>query len=100
MLFEKFRRRSKYSRKDPKPEISCITSSNPQASHTQPKVTTLPTTSTLVSPDNANENRDFAVFLEKTKRDEEREERDRLKAIVEAEKRKKEFNMSPWGGRM
>lgn len=46
------------------------------------------------------ESRDFQLFLEKTKLEEERRKRAKVNAAMEAERRKKACNMSPWAGRM
>jgi hypothetical protein len=47
-----------------------------------------------------NEARDYELFLEKAKKDEEKAEKAKLREIREAERRRKEFNLSPWAGRM
>jgi hypothetical protein len=108
MLFEKLRRRSKSSTKpetaqatsSDKPETAQATSSDKPASQNQSKaahVTTISAMSTLVPPDEPGEAREFLAFIEKTKREEERKN---LLAIKEAERKKRDCNMSPWAGRM
>ena len=46
------------------------------------------------------EESDYQEFLAKAKREEENAEKKRQKDTQEAERRKKEFNMSPWASRM
>jgi hypothetical protein len=53
--------------------------------------------STLVPSDDPDEARDFLAFIEKTRREEESKN---LIAIKEAERKKRDCNMSPWAGRM
>jgi hypothetical protein len=47
-----------------------------------------------------DEERDYREFLAKAKREEEKAEKKRQMEVREAERRKKEFNMSPWASRM
>ena len=46
------------------------------------------------------ESRDFIEFLEKSRREEERQQEELKRKIREAERRKKSVSMSPWAGRM
>jgi hypothetical protein len=43
---------------------------------------------------------DYSKFLEKAKKDAEKAEKLKMREIREAERRKREVNMSPWGNRM
>jgi ADP-ribosylglycohydrolase len=47
-----------------------------------------------------SEARDYELFLEKAKKDAEKAEKMKLKEIREADRRRREVNLSPWGGRM
>ncbi|KAF4633638.1 hypothetical protein G7Y89_g4483 [Cudoniella acicularis] len=49
---------------------------------------------------NDDEKSDFQKFLEKAKKDAEREERKKIQEVLDAERRRREANMSPWAGRM
>jgi hypothetical protein len=40
------------------------------------------------------------LFLEKARKDAEKAEKMKLREIKEAERRRREVNMSPWAGRM
>jgi len=46
------------------------------------------------------DSRDFIEFLEKSRREEERQVEELKRRIREAERRKKSVSMSPWAGRM
>jgi hypothetical protein len=43
-----------------------------------------------------DENRDYELFLEKTRREEEERERVRVREVMEAQRRRREFNMDPF----
>jgi hypothetical protein len=47
-----------------------------------------------------SEARDYELFLEKARKDAEKAEEMKLREIKEAERRRREVNLSPWGGRM
>lgn len=50
--------------------------------------------------DNTKGSDDYQKFLEKSRKEAEREEKRKLKELKEAERRRQEVNMSPWGNRM
>jgi hypothetical protein len=47
-----------------------------------------------------SEARDYELFLEKAREDAEKAEKMKLREIKEAERRRREVNLSPWAGRM
>ena len=103
MVFGKLRRRSKSSSIETKLEILSSVSADSDAPNKQTKTTDITNPSTpsdLSPPEKPDGAQDFASFVDETKREEERGKRERLRAIKEAEKRKRDCNMSPWAGRM
>jgi len=46
------------------------------------------------------ENHDYELFLEKARREEEKKERSLLRAMQEAERKRRTGNMDPWAARM
>lgn len=102
MLFKNMRSRSKASHESTKHSIFRVTSTD---SHSQPTYLSKDTepkdkASTSISPMGSEVADDYSKFLEKAKKDAEKAEKMKIKEIREAERRKREVNMSPWGGRM
>ncbi|CAG8948651.1 hypothetical protein HYFRA_00001771 [Hymenoscyphus fraxineus] len=61
-----------------------------------------PTTTIMSSPESGKTtgSDDYQKFIEKSRKDAEREEKRKLKELKEAERRRQEVNMSPWASRM
>jgi hypothetical protein len=95
MLFKNLRSRSKTSSKSTitKPSIFRITSAD---SHSQGDVDSKVQSSAVVSSTTTEEANDYEKFLAKARKDAEKLEKKRLKEFEEAERRKREVNMSPW----
>lgn len=97
MFFKKFRSHSKSSSKSDKPSIGRITSASSSHNVTFSKIPVMAVSTVSGGMDkDAEEAKEYKVFLEKARKAAEKEEKDRLKAI----KRSKEANMSPWASRM
>lgn len=101
MLFKNIRSRSKASTKSTKHSIFRITSADSHSQSTYPsRDTDKHQVSSRASPMSDEDADDYSKFLEKAKKDAEKAEKLKLKGLREAERRKREVNMSPWGGRM
>jgi hypothetical protein len=94
MFFKKLRLHS--SSESSKRRSTASEPSHIQSETTQSKATPQSVTSTELTPTLSS---DYALFLEKSRRDDEKRERERLR-IVEAQKRRREVDLSPWGRRM
>ncbi|TVY87415.1 hypothetical protein LAWI1_G006274 [Lachnellula willkommii] len=92
MLFKNLRSRSKSSSKPPKPSVFRVTStdshSHSQGGDAESKVQ--PVTTATECAD------DYGKFLAKAQKDAEKLEKKKLREVEEAERRKREVNMSPW----
>ncbi|EPE37144.1 hypothetical protein GLAREA_09307 [Glarea lozoyensis ATCC 20868] len=104
MLFKALRSKSS-SKSTTQQESLRVTSADSQhthASHDQKQPSEIVTA--MSTRKSGKEMDDFEKFLEKSRRDEEKLERKREKErereLREAERRKKEVNMSPWASRM
>jgi len=93
MLFKNLRSRSKSSSKNFKPSIFRIASAD---SHSQGDVDSKVQSSAVVSSMTTEEANDYERFLAKARKDAEKLEKRKLKEFEEAERRKREVNMSPW----
>jgi hypothetical protein len=107
MFFKKLRSSSKSSSKSTKPTMTRITSTsssthdgtvNSKGSDPAP-VTRLDTIQQR-STNEDSEARDYELFLEKARKDAEKAEKMKLREIKEADRRRREVNLSPWAGRM
>jgi hypothetical protein len=107
MFFKKLRSSSKSSPKSTKSIMTRIasTSSSTHDGTVNSKGST-PTPMTRLdtiqqrSTNEDSEARDYELFLEKARKDAEKAEKMKLKEIEEAERRRREVNLSPWAGRM
>jgi len=54
----------------------------------------------VISTMDSQESRDYEIFLEKARKEEEKKEKALLKAAKEAEKRRRDCNMDPWTRRL
>jgi hypothetical protein len=107
MFFKKLRSSSKSSSKSTKPSMTRITSTS-SSTHDEtvnskgstPVPTTRLDTIQQRSTNEDNEARDYELFLEKARKDAEKAEKMKLREIKEAERRRREVNLSPWAGRM
>lgn len=101
MFFKNIRSRSKASTESTKHSIFRITSRDSHSQSTyQSKDNDKHQASTTASPMSEEEADDYSKFLEKAKKDAEKAEKLKMREIREAERRKREVNMSPWGSRM
>jgi len=102
MFFKNVRSRSKASTESTKHSIFRITSrdSNSQSTYQSKDTDPKHQASATASPMSAEEADDYSKFLEKAKKDAEKAEKLKMREIREAERRKREVNMSPWGSRM
>lgn len=104
MFFKKLRSHSKSSSKSTKPDMTRITSTSSSAHEctVDSKIPAPPLIAQLgadgKTPD--AEQGDYDKFLEQAKKDAEKAEKLKLKELQEAERRKREVNLSPWAGRM
>jgi hypothetical protein len=107
MFFKKLRSSSKSSKRT-KPGMTRITSTS-SSTHdgtVNSKESTSPAPMTRLDtiqqrPTNEDsEARDYELFLEKARKDVEKAEKMKLREIKEAERRRREVNLSPWAGRM
>lgn len=103
MLFKALR--SKSSSKSTKNSSMVYRASTDAHSHTThyTQGDTKGATATIISTPKTDDSKgsdDYQKFLEKSRKEAEREEKRKLKELKEAERRRQEVNMSPWGGRM
>jgi len=103
MFFKNIRSRSKGSEESTKQSIFRITSTDSHSQSTYQSKDNDPTkhnASSTASPMSDEEADDYSKFLEQAKKDAEQAEKLKMREIREAERRKREVNMSPWGSRM
>jgi alanyl-tRNA synthetase len=101
MFFKNMRSRSKASTESTKHSIFRITSTDSHSQSTyHNKDADKHQASATASPISDEEADDYSKFVEKAKKDAEKAEKLKMKELREAERRKREVNMSPWGSRM
>ncbi|TVY56186.1 hypothetical protein LCER1_G002507 [Lachnellula cervina] len=93
MLFKNLRSRSKSSSQTPKPSVFRVTSTDSHSQGGDAESKAQPTAYLTTAPECAD---DYGKFLAKAQKDAEKLEKKKLREVQEAERRKREVNMSPW----